>query len=79
MSLRTLERMALARLRADWTRDAAMTSRIANAVRMSGKPIDPQDLVPKALRPKPEPPAELSAEERAAGWDKFDAAFGIKG
>ena len=71
--------MALARQRADWTRDAEMTARIANAVRMNGKPINAQDIIPRALRPRPEPVPELTDAERADGWAKFDAAFGIEG
>lgn len=69
--------MAEARQREEWARAARMTAEIANAVRVSGKPIDPLKLIPEALRPKPEPVPELSAEERAEGWSEFDRAFGI--
>lgn len=71
--------MARAKQCGDWVRDARMTATIANAVRMSGKPIEVASLIPRAFRPRPEPPAELTAEERAAEWAKFDTAFGIEG
>lgn len=74
--------MAEARQQSEWLRAAVMAARVANSVRLGGKPVHPLDLIPPEFRPQPEPPPEQTpaeeAEQKRDAWEKFDAVFGIR-
>jgi hypothetical protein len=76
LTLRQLAAMADGRQRSDWQKVATAVCLVVNRT-ISRKPISPKQVIPEAFHPRAEPAPDVSDEELAAGWAKFDGAFNV--
>jgi hypothetical protein len=76
LTLRQLATMADGRQQSDWQKVAAVVCTVVNRG-ISRKPVNPKQVIPEAFQPKAEPAPDVSDEELAAGWAKFDRVFNV--